>query len=222
MATPREVNMNLAKLAEQAALYDDMVEYMVNAVSVGCELNKEERRLLAKSFIYAIGPRRTSWRIVSATERSEEVRSDPTLVDAVREYKKKIESEIYTACKRFISLLDSKCIQSAVTPDEKVYYNKLKGDFYRCISEICKENPSFMDRHNVLRTYMDSQALANTGLDILDPARVQLELTYALYKYEILKKSGHRSIPQTGEVFMLVEQLQDKLASWKPYKEEEN
>jgi 14-3-3 protein epsilon len=75
----------MAKLAEQAERYDEMVLFMkVFHINLGCsksikqltqlglELTVEERNLLSVAYKNVIGARRASWRIVSSIETKEE------------------------------------------------------------------------------------------------------------------------------------------------------
>ncbi|KAL6961044.1 14-3-3-like protein GF14-A, partial [Sarracenia purpurea var. burkii] len=74
--SPREENVYMAKLAEQAERYEEMVEFMekvVKTVEVE-ELTVEERNLLSVAYKNVIGARRASWRIISSIEQKEESR----------------------------------------------------------------------------------------------------------------------------------------------------
>ncbi|KAG0255859.1 14-3-3 protein, partial [Linnemannia exigua] len=68
----REDHVYLAKLAEQAERYEEMVKNMKDVASVGKELSVEERNLLSVAYKNVIGARRASWRIVSSIEQKEE------------------------------------------------------------------------------------------------------------------------------------------------------
>ncbi|KAL0361768.1 UNVERIFIED_CONTAM: 14-3-3-like protein 16R [Sesamum radiatum] len=74
---PREENVYMAKLAEQAERYEEMVEYM-EKVSASLpekeEMTVEERNLLSVAYKNVIGARRASWRIISSIEQKEESR----------------------------------------------------------------------------------------------------------------------------------------------------
>ena len=55
----------MAKLAEQAERYDEMVECMKKVAALNIDLSVEERNLLSVAFKNVIGARRASWRIMS-------------------------------------------------------------------------------------------------------------------------------------------------------------
>ena len=64
----------LAKLAEQAERYDEMVEYMkkvASAMQKGQDLSLEERNLLSVAYKNVVGARRASLRIIGSIETKE-------------------------------------------------------------------------------------------------------------------------------------------------------
>ena len=49
-----------------------MIEYMKKVVTIGQELNVEERNLLSVAYKNSVGSRRTAWRALSSIEQKEE------------------------------------------------------------------------------------------------------------------------------------------------------
>ncbi len=68
----REDRVYMAKLAEQAERYDEMLESMKSVATYDTELTVEERNLLSVAYKNVIGARRASWRIISSIEAKEE------------------------------------------------------------------------------------------------------------------------------------------------------
>ncbi|XP_040952535.1 14-3-3-like protein E isoform X2 [Gossypium hirsutum] len=134
----REENVYMAKLAEQAERYEEMVEFMekvVKAVNVE-ELTVEERNLLSVAYKNVIGARRASWRIISSIEQKEESKGNGDHVAIIKEYRGKIEAELSKICDGILSLLESHLIPSASTAESKVFYLKMKGDYHRYLAEF--------------------------------------------------------------------------------------
>src|SRR5574337_1040635 len=134
----REENVYMAKLAEQAERYEEMVEFMekVSAATDNEELTVEERNLLSVAYKNVIGARRASWRIISSIEQKEESRGNDDHVSIIREYRSKIETELSNICDGILKLLDSRLISSAASGDSKVFYLKMKGDYHRYLAEF--------------------------------------------------------------------------------------
>ncbi|GMQ04611.1 hypothetical protein CsSME_00049970 [Camellia sinensis var. sinensis] len=60
----RETFVYIAKLAEQAERYDEMVDAMKKVANLDVELTVEERNLLSVGYKNVVGSRRASWRIL--------------------------------------------------------------------------------------------------------------------------------------------------------------
>lgn len=134
----REENVYMAKLAEQAERYDEMVESMEKvAKTVDTEeLTVEERNLLSVAYKNVIGARRASWRIISSIEQKEESKGNEDHVAAIKEYRTKVEAELSAICGSILSLLDTHLIPTSTTGESKVFYLKMKGDYHRYLAEF--------------------------------------------------------------------------------------
>ena len=129
----REDHVYMAKLAEQAERYEEMVEFMekvVKAVDTE-ELSVEERNLLSVAYKNVIGARRASWRIISSIEQKEESRGNEDHVTLIKDYRGEIEAELSKICDGILNLLDSHLIPSSTAAESKVFYLKMKGDYHR-------------------------------------------------------------------------------------------
>lgn len=134
----REENVFMAKLAEQAERYEEMVEFMEKVAKSADaeELTVEERNLLSVAYKNVIGARRASWRIISSIEQKEESRGNENHVTIIKDYRGKIEAELTKICDGILQLLDTHLIPSANTAESKVFYLKMKGDYHRYLAEF--------------------------------------------------------------------------------------
>ncbi|OAY84488.1 14-3-3-like protein [Ananas comosus] len=109
-AATRDQSVYMAKLAEQAERYEEMVEFMEQVAAAAAaegeaELTAEERNLLSVAYKNVIGARRASWRIVSSIEQKEEGRGNRANADAIRAYRARIEAELASICGGILRLL---------------------------------------------------------------------------------------------------------------------
>ncbi|VFQ81415.1 unnamed protein product [Cuscuta campestris] len=187
--TAREENVYLAKLAEQAERYDEMVEYMEKvSASLGDseELTVEERNLLSVAYKNVIGARRASWRIISSIEQKEESRGNEDHVSAIRDYRSKIEKELSGICDGILKLLDSRLIPSASAADSKVFYLKMNGDYHRYLAEFKTGSERKEAAERTLSAYKAAQDIGNAELAPTHPIRLGLALNFSVFYYEIL------------------------------------
>merc|ERR1712137_18515 len=110
-----EDSVYLAKLAEQAERYDEMVESMKKVASMDVELTVEERNLLSVAYKNVIGARRASWRIISSIEQKEENKGNESHVKRIKEYRNKVEAELSGICQDILNVLDEHLIPSSTT-----------------------------------------------------------------------------------------------------------
>ncbi|XP_020083194.1 14-3-3 protein 6-like [Ananas comosus] len=188
-AASREENVYLAKLAEQAERYEEMVEFMEKVAAAkgdAEELTAEERNLLSVAYKNVIGARRASWRIVSSIEAKEEGRGNPDHAAAIRAYRCRVEAELASICGGILALLDSRLVPSAASADSKVFYLKMKGDYHRYLAEF-KTGPERKDAaENTLAAYKAAQDIASAELAPTHPIRLGLALNFSVFYYEIL------------------------------------
>jgi 14-3-3 protein epsilon len=177
-----------AKLAEQAERYDEMVQEMDKVAKMVSdqELSVEERNLLSVAYKNVIGARRASWRIVSSIEQKEEQKGNDYHVKRIKQYRNKIEQELSDICNSILSLLDDHLIPSATSGESKVFYLKMKGDYYRYLAEFKTQDDRKQAAESTLISYRSAQDKATQDLTPTHPIRLGLALNFSVFYYEIL------------------------------------
>jgi len=178
----------MAKLAEQAERYEEMVEYMekvAKTVDVE-ELTIEERNLLSVAYKNVIGARRASWRIVSSIEQKEESRKNEEHVAQIKEYRGKIEAELSNICDGILKLLDSHLVPSSTAAESKVFYLKMKGDYHRYLAEFKTGTETKESAESTMVAYKAAQDIALAELAPTHPIRLGLALNFSVFYYDIL------------------------------------
>jgi len=186
MAT-REENVYLAKLAEQAERYDEMVASMKKVAELDTELTVEERNLLSVAYKNVVGSRRASWRIISSIEAKEKSKDNAAHVSQIRGYCEKVEKELEDICSDVLGVLDNHLIKSAQNAESKVFYNKMKGDYYRYLAEFSGEEKKKELATKGQEAYQAAK-VAEEALPPTHPIRLGLALNYSVFYYEILNE----------------------------------
>ncbi|XP_022131871.1 14-3-3-like protein GF14 kappa isoform X3 [Momordica charantia] len=188
----REENVYMAKLAEQAERYEEMVQFMQKLVlgsTPGSELSVEERNLLSVAYKNVIGSLRAAWRIVSSIEQKEESRKNEDHVILVKDYRSKVESELSEVCASILKLLDSNLIPSASASESKVFYLKMKGDYHRYLAEFKVGDERKAAAEDTMLAYRAAQDVAVADLAPTHPIRLGLALNFSVFYFEILNQS---------------------------------
>jgi len=176
----------MAKLAEQAERYDEMVEAMKKVAKLDVELTIEERNLLSVAYKNVIGARRASWRIISSIEQKEDNKGNSAHVARIKEYRGKVEAELANICNDILSVLDQHLIPSSASGESKVFYYKMKGDYHRYLAEFATGDSRKGAAENSLAAYKSASEIAVTELAPTHPIRLGLALNFSVFYYEIL------------------------------------
>jgi len=186
--TDRETKVYRAKLAEQAERYDEMVDAMRDVAKMTGELNMEERNLLSVAYKNVIGSRRASWRIMSSIEQKAE-QKDPSRLPLIKAYRSQVEKELKEVCADIISLLDDHMLVAATGGEAKVFFLKMKGDYYRYLSEFTIDSERKAAAENSLTAYKEATSIAESDLQPTHPIRLGLALNFSVFYYEILNSA---------------------------------
>jgi len=184
----REENVYMAKLAEQAERYDEMVQAMKNVAQLNVELTVEERNLLSVAYKNVVGARRASWRIISSIEQKEKSKENEANVARIKSYGKKVEKELADICHDVLNVLDNHLIKSSTSDESKVFYYKMKGDYYRYMAEFSSEEDRKQAAENSLGAYQQASKIASEALPPTHPIRLGLALNFSVFYYEILNE----------------------------------
>jgi len=180
----KEEQVQRAKLAEQAERYDDMAAAMKKVTESGNELTNEERNLLSVAYKNVVGARRSSWRVISSIEQKTE--GSERKQTMAREYREKIETELRDICKDVLALLDKFLIPKASNAESKVFYLKMKGDYYRYLAEVAIGETRTVVIEDSQRAYSEAFDIAKTQMQPTHPIRLGLALNFSVFYYEIL------------------------------------
>ncbi|XP_072311673.1 tyrosine 3-monooxygenase/tryptophan 5-monooxygenase activation protein, epsilon polypeptide 1 isoform X2 [Eucyclogobius newberryi] len=184
--TEREDYIFQAKLAEQAERYDEMVESMKKVAGMKVELTVEERNLLSVAYKNVIGARRASWRIISSIEQREDIKAAEGKMKMIKEYRQMVENELKEICNDILAALDNHLLPAAERGESKVFYCKMKGDYFRYLAEFATGNERKEAAESSLVAYKDASDLAMKELPSTHPIRLGLALNFSVFYYEIL------------------------------------
>merc|ERR1711862_10724 len=133
---------------------------MKNGGSKPDALYDEERNLLSVAYKNAVGSRRAAWRIITSVEQKEKTKGNEDNAGYAKEYCKKVEGELQSICDTILQLLDNNLIGKASNGESKVFYQKMKADYYRYIAEFSDGDAKAKAAENARLAYADAQSVA--------------------------------------------------------------
>merc|ERR1712117_237633 len=166
--------------------YDEMADYMEAVGKMPDELSVEERNLLSVAYKNAVGSRRAAWRIITSVEQKEKTKNNEEQATFAKEYCLKVEAELQKICDTILGLLENNLIPKASTGESKVFYQKMKADYYRYIAEFTEADKKAKAAESARQAYDEATNIAEKDLAVTHPIRLGLALNYSVFQYEVL------------------------------------
>merc|ERR1712232_633524 len=90
-------------------------------------------------------------------------------------------------CNTILSLLETSLCPNATTGESKVFYEKMKADYYRYIAEFSQGDEKTKASENARKAYGSAKEVAEKDLAVTHPIRLGLILNYSVFQYEVLQ-----------------------------------
>ena len=172
----------LARVAEQAERFEDMVDFLDQVLVVkGGSVNPDERNLLSVAFKNLISGKRAACRTISAIEQNPKYSK---FNDALLAYKTQIETQLQEDCHKIINMIKNHVLKTECSPEAKAFFVKMVGDYYRYIAENAKDAMLEEVKKNAKLAYEEA---CNIELAACNPIKLGLALNYSVFNYEVLK-----------------------------------
>merc|ERR1712203_419344 len=171
---------------DKEVYFAKMANHMEQVGKMPDELSVEERNLLSVAYKNAVGSRRAAWRIIMSVQQKESTKGNEEQAKFATEYCKKVEAELQKICDTILGLLDGNLIGKASSGESKVFYQKMKADYYRYIAEFTADDAKKKAAENARLAYEEASKVAEKDLVVTHPIRLGLALNYSVFQYEVL------------------------------------
>merc|ERR1711934_980662 len=182
----RDAALFMAKAAEQAERYEEMVAYMKRIVDLcengnemaaseggeGGNRGVEERNLISVGYKNMMSVRRTAWR-------------------TVQQYKDTISKEVFDLITEVITNIVNVFVdgpKKAKDVEVLVFFRKMEGDYNRYGAEITSGDKREAYKQAALKAYEDANNKATEDLPTTNPIRLGLALNFSVFYYEICEE----------------------------------
>jgi 14-3-3 protein epsilon len=177
-----EENIFLARVAEQAERFEDMVDFLAKVLDTkGAEVSSDERNLLSVAFKNLISSKRAACRTIAAIEQNPKYQK---YADALSSYKASIEGKLNKDCQNVIDTINNKVLAKPCDGEAKAFFVKMVGDYYRYIAENAKGALMESVKQNALKAYDEANKIT---LPPCNPIKLGLALNFSVFHYEVMK-----------------------------------
>lgn len=180
----REEYVYLAKLYERAERFPDMVKAINKFVELDPKLTKDERNILSAGYKNIISDKRASWRLLNSMEKKE-LKKNSNQAQYIKEIKSSIEHELSQICEDIQKVIDKYLVPNASDPETKVFFLKLKGDYFRYKCEYTYGKEFDEACLKAEKVYQEAYETAEKEIPITNSTRLGLALNFSVFYYEI-------------------------------------
>jgi 14-3-3 protein epsilon len=232
MSTERDVALFMAQVLDQTDRSEDMISFMKLAIELNPVLTEDERNLLAVGYKNLITPRRHGLQTLSALNGHTDGQSSGSRIREIAEIRAKLSRELQEIAQELIGLVTDKLLPAATTPEAKIFFEKLRADYYRYVCESLTGTERDEVAEKAKGCYAAALDIAKTALKPASPGRLSLVLNYAVFLNETLRaypealelaKTTYADCSvsmqelteeQIAETSMLLDVLRENISNW--------
>ena len=112
---------------------------------------------------------------------------------SIKSYRAKVEKELDDICQEILAILDEHLIVEHASDESKVFYYKMKGDYYRYLAEFLRNDERAKATGAADEAYAEATGVAcassaDKGLPPTHPIRLGLALNFSVFHFEIQNK----------------------------------
>lgn len=172
----------LLKIALKTQNYPLAFTYIKKLIKNTQILNFEEKSLLSLTFRKLTEKKRKAIRSLSSNTPKREIQTYKLITN----YKKKIQSELFQISKQIIQILKNDLLINTNKQDikSKVFYLKMKGDYYRYMAESSLKKKKEKFSNLSFEAYSDA-VVKSEKMSITDPVRLSVSLNFSVFYYEV-------------------------------------
>ena len=205
----------LIKLFRTTENYNDMVKAMNKYIELNPKLSKDERKLLCDAYKNIISDKRNSLHILSNLSQKEDSKQQNKTKE-ISIIKEKITIELKSIFQQVHSMLDKYLIPNAQDNESKIFYMKLKADFYRYHCEFAVGDEFEEISNKARELYKEALDLAEKDLPLYNEIRLGLVLNYSVFEYDIMDNKNDAydmALKIYNDIMKILDDVEKKRAS---------
>ena len=201
----RDDYLYMVQILDQTDRRQDMVDLMKKVIDLNPELNADERNWLSVAYKNIITIRRNGLRVLLAILEHDDNPDNKNRIEQLEMFKSTLIEELDKYCYELIDLVDTKLLPAAQNAEAQLFYEKLKADYYRYISEAKDGEKKDEIAKKAKECYEKALEIAKDEIPPYKPSYLGLILNYSVYLYEI--------VGQTEEAIKLAKNTQEEVKS---------
>jgi 14-3-3 protein epsilon len=228
---------HVQRMDEQA----ENIESVKRAIRRNPVLTSEERSILSITYKNAVSSRRSAIKNVATLIEQKGGRTRfPNRLARLQEFETRLQDELTDICLDLVRLIDDSLEPASFQAEERVFYEKMKADYYRYICETNKESPHFAHYSGRAKEcYETALDVAQSELPPASPSYLGLVLNFTVFLYEVMQlqneaiELSEKTYADTqdlvdqvddavyGDTSEILHLLRDNFVGWKRFRDQQ-
>ena len=189
MNQERERDIFMAQVLLHTDRIKDSIKFLKKAIDINPVLTIDERNVFNSAYKTLVSTPRKGLREIMLNEQNdEEDNFSQECKNQIQNIKTEVTDELINYCMDLINILDSKIIPATKEIESKVFYYKLKGDYYRYICEVQSDDDREETVEKARESYETALSISKSQLEQYKPTALGLILNYTVFLFEIVKR----------------------------------
>ena len=182
-------NLYLAKYCLEIEKYEDAIKYIDDLIKGKSEeLIEEERKIFILIYRRYITDQRNTWKTLYQLEEKEKLMKTG-YVTLINEIRNNIEEIIKITLEKIIYLTNNYILNKVFSNEGRAFFYKVKGDFYRYLSELSYGEELNTYIQNAFQNYKESVTYSS-DVEALNIIKLGNFLNFAVFQYEVMNNTA--------------------------------
>jgi 14-3-3 protein epsilon len=163
---------------------EENIRSVKRIVSLNPVLQPDERLILSLAYKNAVASRRNAMHDVQTL--LQQTGLNPRRHRRLQDFLETLQRELREICLDLINLIDTSLAPASCMPEQRVFYEKMKGDYYRYICEN-KDEEFAQYAAKAKDSYETAMEIAKNEFPCTSPHYLGLVLNFSVFLYEIME-----------------------------------
>lgn len=192
--------MYLARVADAAERYDDLLGFVREFVKFPGEMTSLERNLFCIAFKNVTAQHRFALRNLASIQTIAK-KAHPEKTGLILAERDRFTRELRELCSEVLQIVEQKLLPSSKSDEYRIFCYKTRGDYARYLVEIAssdEEREHFADTS--FQAYKEAHKIACSSLAPTHLSRLGLALNYSVFFYDV-HRNPHRACLVAKEAY---------------------
>jgi len=197
---PRACLVYLARVADAAERYDDLLGFVRQFVQFPGEMTPLERNLFCVAFKNITSQHRFAIRNLAPIQLIAK-KSHPEKSFLIAAERERYTQELRDRCNEVLEIIERKLLPSAISNEYRIFCYKTRGDYSRYLVEVAntpEERDQFAETS--FQAYREAHKVACATLPATHVSRLGLALNYSVFFYDV-QRDPHRACLVAKEAY---------------------